>query len=231
LDYAKYWRSDAGAAVIEDLLKMINESQRVVGSENVVLVFPGLAAEFSTSLQDILSKALVPVIGMTAFPPTASGQILYEVLKQKFRELGGELLLVGSGVKQVKLQGKRCQKVIVQSKGRSSEFSARSFVLATGGIFGGGINVTPKVKQETVLGLPLFIPSKWTRSEFLGEQPYARMGIEVDCELRPIKSQNQEVILENVRVVGRMLAHWDPWVEHCGGGVSLASGWFAGEKM
>jgi len=139
--------------------------------------------------------------------------------------------MVGTGVKQVEMQGRLCHKVIVSSKRRDTEFCARSFVLATGGIFGGGIEVTPDSSRETVFGLPLFVPSEWTRAEFLGEQPYARMGIEVDSELRPIESRSRDVVLENVRVVGRMLAHWDPWVEYCGGGVSLASGWLAGEKL
>lgn len=234
MDYAKFWQSDLGIAVIRDLLNRlaqeISEIQRIAGSEKLVVIFPGLVAGFSASLRNALSKAPFPVVEMTAFPPSACGQILYETLKRKFRELGGELL-VGTGVKRVELQGKLCHKVIVPSKGRDTEFSARSFVLATGGIFGGGIEVTPDSSRETVFGLPLFVPSEWTRAEFLGEQPYARMGIEVDRELRPITSGSQEVILENVRVVGRMLAHWDPWVEHCGGGVSLVTGWFAGEKI
>lgn len=230
MDYARYWQSDSGIADIKDLLQQTIERQRINAGDKAVLVFPGLVSEFSALLKNTLALNPFPVIGMTAFPPSPSGQILYENLKRRLRKLGGELL-VGASVKQVKLQGKQCEKVIVESKGKFTEFSARSFVLATGGIFGGGIEVTPKIKQEVIFKLPLYVPSEWTRSEFLGEQPYAGMGIEVNHELCPIKPQGQEVILENVRVVGRMLAHWDPWVEHCGGGVSLSSGWFAGEKI
>lgn len=241
IEYAKFWRSDVGIEVINDLLNRLAPeinmenheimiSPRIAGREKLVVVFPGLVAGFSASLRKVLSEAPFSVVEMTAFPPSACGQTLYETLKQKFRQLGGELI-VGTGVKRVEIRGKVCHKVIVSSKGRDTEFCARSFVLATGGIFGGGIEVTPDSSRETVFGLPLFVPSEWTRAEFLGEQPYARMGIEVDSELRPIESQSQDVILENVRVAGRMLAHWDPWVEHCGGGVSLASGWLAGEKI
>lgn len=252
MDYAKFWRSNLGIVALKDLLTRLDQElnpenlgtnlsqrisvsektgeQRIAGSEKLVVVFPGLVSSFSVSLQKVLSEAPFPVVEITAFPPSACGQTLYEKLKQKFRELGGEIL-VGTGVKRIECQGKVCHKVIVSSKGRDTEFSARTFVLATGGIFGGGIEVTPDSSRETVFELPLFVPSEWTRAEFLGEQPYAQMGIEVDRELRPIESRSQEVVLENVRVVGRMLAHWDPWVEHSGGGVSLASGWFAGDKI
>lgn len=235
MDYAKYWRSVPGIGALKRVLnrlaqEMDSERQGSTGRGKSVVVFPGLTSVFSNSLKDVLAEAPFPVVEMTVFPPSASGHILYDALKQKFRSLGGELL-VGTGVKQVELQGKLCHKVIVKGKGRDTAFSTRSLVLATGGIFGGGIEVTPKAAQEMVFGLPLFVPTEWTHSEFLGEQPYARMGIEVDRELRPIDSQSKKAILENVRVIGRMLAHWDPWSENCGGGVSLASGWLAGEKM
>lgn len=247
MDYAKYWRSIQGIKVFNDFLDRLAQEMdyefygaNVIHGESLiqggvengesVVVFPGMTSLFSKSLQKVIAEAPFPVVEMTAFPPSASGHTLYEGLKRRFRELGGELL-VGSGVKHVELHGNRCHKVIVQSKGKDTAFASHSFILATGGIFGGGIEVTPEVAWERAFGLPLFIPTAWTSAEFLGEQPYARIGVEVDGELRPFDSQSNKVILENVRVVGRMLAHWDPWVEHCGGGVSLASGWFAGEKI
>lgn len=234
MDYARFWQTDLGIDLknlLKGLVAQITCASRQGGeSLESVVVFPGLVSEFSSLPETILAEAPFPVVEMTTFPPSASGQILYEALKRMFKDLGGELL-VGTGVKKVELRGRLCQSVIVSSKGRDSSFSARSFVLATGGIFGGGVKVTPSNQQETVFGLPLFVPSDWTHPEFLGEQPYARMGVEVNRELRPVDPQSQEVILENVHVVGRMLAHYDPWVEHCGGGVSLASGWSAGDMI
>ncbi|MDQ7093084.1 anaerobic glycerol-3-phosphate dehydrogenase subunit GlpB [Desulfosporosinus sp. PR] len=235
VDYVRFWRTESGTAELSSLAKGLVAQVSNAGTQGsqlsgTVVVFPGLVSEFSSSLEQVVAEISLPLVEMTAFPPSASGGILYEVLKQKFKALGGELL-VGAGVKAIEAEGKLCRKVIVSSKGRDSCFSAQSFVLATGGIFGGGIKVTPSIQQETVLGLPLFVPSHWTRPEFLGEQPYAQMGVEVDCSLRPLNPQSQEVIFENVRIVGRMLAHYDPWIEQCGGGVSLASGWFAGDSI
>lgn len=235
MDYARYWRSETGMMELERVLSGLAQHFGQGGQEQrenrkTAVVFPGLVTVFSKHLKDILAGMPFPVIEMTTFPPSASGQFLYEALKQKFKSLGGEIL-IGSRVKHAEILGKRCQAVTVQSKGRDTVFSARSFVLATGGIFGGGIVVSPKAARETVFDLPLYVPEEWTHPAFLGDQPYARMGIVVDHELRPIDPQSQNVLLENVRVAGRMLAHWDPWTEHCGGGVSLASGWFAGEKL
>lgn len=235
MEYAEYWQSEPGLVAFKDLLNRLNQVidcdlQKPIGNRKSVVVFPGLASAFSYSLKNVLSETPFSVVEMTGLPPSASGHTLYCALKQKFKASGGELL-VGASVKKIELQGRFCDRVIVKSKGKDKTFSARSFVLATGGIFGGGIEVTPETAQEMVLGLPLYIPKEWTNTEFLGDQPYAHMGVDVDSNLRPIDSDSKQVILENIRIVGRMLAHWDPWYEHCGGGVSLASGWFAGEQM
>lgn len=236
IDYAKYWRSSAGIENFKHTLNSLSQELVCTGKSSGIIenqaavIFPGLAAGFSHTLRDLLVGAPFPVVEMTAFPPSANGQALYEALKDKFSALGGELL-VGAAVNDAEIEGGNCQKVMVNSKGRNSVFSARSYILASGGIFGGGIEVTPGKGRETAFGLPLYVPDKWSQAEFLGEQPYAQMGIEVDPELRPLDPRSRNVLLENVRVIGRTLAHWDPWSEHCGGGVSLAAGWFAGEKI
>ncbi|AET70838.1 glycerol-3-phosphate dehydrogenase, anaerobic, B subunit [Desulfosporosinus orientis DSM 765] len=233
MDYARYWCSAPGTRALKNVFNSLVQrlENTTTDLRNIVIIFPGLSAGFSMLLQEELKRLPFPVLEMTAFPPSFAGYELYQALRKRFKALGGEMI-VGAGVKEVERQGKRCQRILVQSKGKDSEFRARKFVLATGGIFGGGIEVTPQEAKEMVFGLPLFVPrGEWTKAEFLGEQPYARMGVEVDHELRPLDLKTHELIWENVRVIGRMLAHWDPWMEHCGGGVALASGWFAGEKM
>lgn len=225
MEYARYWQSGPGIAELKRVLTGVT----ITCSETVVL-FPGLATAFSEPLKEVLSETPFPVIEMTSFPPSAGGHNLYNALKQKFKSLGGELLM-GTGVQRIELQEKECRKAIVRSKGRPTAFAAHSFILATGGILGGGIEVTAEAAQETLLGLPLYVPAEWTKSEFLGEQPYAHTGIEADSDLRPVDPGTKGVLCKNLRVIGRMLAHWDPWTENCGGGVSLATGWYAGEKL
>lgn len=241
MEYARFWRTEAGRTsfgqLLDALLKDIEENRgegeagkRSEGREDVTVVFPGLSRVFSEPLQKLIAQFPYPIVEMTDMPPSFGGNILYEALKRKFRALGGEILL-GSKVLNVDTEGKIAQQVCVQSKGRESLFKAREFVLATGGVFGGGIEAPPNAVREKVFGIPLLVPEGWTQTQFLGEQPYARLGVEVDSALRPLDPQSGEVCFENVRVVGRMLAHWDPWVEYCGGGVSIVSGWLAGETI
>lgn len=230
LEFARFWRTEEGMEALKKLLNSLARNMEVQAGEKSAVIFPGFSRVFAKPLQELLAQFPFPIVEMTDMPPAFGGEILYNALKRKFKDFGGEIIL-GSGVRKGDTQGKTCQQVWVRSKGRDTNVQAREFVLATGGIYGGGIEAAREGVNEKVLGLPLFVPEEWTRAQFLGEQPYARLGVEVNAELRPVDPQSGEILLENVRVVGRSIAHWDPWVEYCGGGVSLATGWLAGEML
>lgn len=236
--YARFWDSAEGLAELQKLFREIGAETGGLKTKNPgrqgrgesVLLFPGLAAEFCPALEQVLLQAPFPVLELTAFPPSVAGLYLYEELKRRFQSLGGELL-TGSRVVRAETEGKEIKRVILDSKGKEAAYSARRYVIASGGVLGGGIAASPQGIRETIAGLPLFIPPSLTKEEFLGEQPYAAMGVEADSELRPLDPARGEVLLTNVMVVGRTLAHWDPWRDSCGGGVSITSGFVAGTKL
>lgn len=222
--YTKFWCSEKGR---DSLRNWIGEMTQEMASESGAVIFPGLHAAACPQVEEILTRIPWPVVEMTSFPPSAAGQALYHSLRERFKILGGELL-PGSRVERVEAESGQARRAIVKSKGKEISFTAKKFVLATGGILGRGIAASPGRVRETVLELPLHVPQEWSGSRFLAEQPYAHTGVEVDHSLRPCDPVTGEALLENVLVVGRMLAHWDPWVGHCGGGVSLTSGFLAG---
>ncbi|HEX3015583.1 MAG TPA: anaerobic glycerol-3-phosphate dehydrogenase subunit GlpB [Desulfobacteria bacterium] len=236
VDYANFWDTAMGRQSLGQFFGRI-EKEMKKEALSLAVVFPSLSARFcdtstaamqsSGSLPDcIQAEVSFPVVEMTAFPPTAAGRALATALVHKFKDLGGELLQ-GVEVTGADMQSGECRRILVQSKGKTIRISARHYVLASGGTFSGGIEVDNRGAAEKVFGLPLYVPDDWTRTEFLGEQPYAKVGVEVDKNLRPLRP-NGQVAVNNVMVTGRMLAHWDPWLEKCGGGVSLASGYLAG---
>lgn len=238
-DYARYWNSKNGIKELQAFLTGLEReirkgnsdivSQETDSFKDTVVIFPGLSAGLSYSLQDLLAQVPFPVIETTLFPPSPGGRSLEDNLKRKFKAMGGELL-IGCKALRAEIKDGICQSIAVESKGKELNIQARSFVLAGGGILGGGIQVTPYACQEALCNLPLYVPPEWTKEEFIGEQPYARIGVEADFNLNPIDDQGN-VLLKNTYICGRMLAHWDPWTEHCGGGVSLASGYLAGGKI
>lgn len=237
VDYARFWTTDRGHRELARILAElsadlpVNPSQSGPGTHHrMAVIIPGLAAEFDQGLTRIIKNSPFPVLQMTAFPPAAGGKNLQESLVGKFKQAGGEFLS-GSSVVGAILQDGHCAEVFVQSKGRQSSFQAQTYVLAGGGILGGAIEVTPQGARERVFDLPLFVPGQWSTAEFLAEQPYARIGIEVDQFLRPLDPERGGIVVNNIMVAGRMLAHWDPWVDKCGAGVSLATGYRAGQLI
>lgn len=227
-DYARYWASQEGIDYLRGFLMEIMRELPGL-KEGVVLVFPGLCASFEPTLQKLLASLTVSVVESTIFPPSPVGIDLYRLLRKKFKDLGGEFVINGKA-KAAIIKDSYCHSIVLQNQGKTQQLKAKSFVLATGGIFGGGIQVGPRTIREEVFDCPLFLPERWTEDGFLGPQPYALTGIEVDNELHPLNS-NGQIFLQNVYVCGRMLAHWDPWTDYCGGGVALATGYLAGSKL
>lgn len=238
LEYASFWRSPQGQKRLQKILEALTEELLAKGSKELNLdssqgikvrtavLMPGLASLFS-ALEKIRVNLPFPVLEMTGFPPGPHGRILYDQLVQTFKKRGGELLL-GSKVLGAKMQEGICQQVYVQSKGKNSVFHAAKFVLATGGLLGGGLEVAAERKavRERVLNLPVYISDEWANPDFLGKQPYAYSGIEVNEALQPVDYKDT-----NIFVVGRALAYWDPWSENCAGGVSITSGYYVGEML
>ncbi|WP_426379469.1 FAD-binding protein [Desulfosporosinus sp. SYSU MS00001] len=242
IDYAAIWRSKEGQNLLAQEIETIRREQQGAGSkaERIAVVLPSLVSEyFDASRTKIYGKDYpLPVLEMSSFIPSPHGRYFAEYLKHQFTDLGGELMI---GARAAALTGeplsdkepKSCREIIVHSMGKVLHLKAKTFILATGGLLGGGIKVGRERKsiQEDVFDLPLYVPQEWSASQFFAPQPFAQIGVETDSCLRPLDTKLGQVIWDNVHVVGRMLAHWDPWTQRCGGGVSVTSGCAAAEMI
>ena len=73
-------------------------------------------------------------------------------------------------------------------------------------------------------GEPRFAPG------YFDPQPLSRVGVATDNSLRPVDGDGRRAA-ENVLVAGASLAGAEPWREKSGEGVSLATGYRAGELI
>lgn len=242
VDYAQIWRSEEGQRTLGSKIEEIKREYQAAGrsTSKLVVVVPSLVREYVDSSRTKLNtkEFSLPVLEMNSFVPSPHGRYLAEFLKHLFTDLGGELMI---GARAAAIKGepvsnsrsKVGRELIVQSMGKSLCLKGRKFILATGGLLGGGIKVgmARKSIQEGVFDLPLFVPQEWSDSQFLAPQPFAQTGVETDQQLRPLDPEQGQVVWDNVHVVGRMLAHWDPWTQRCGGGVAVTSGYAAAELI
>jgi glycerol-3-phosphate dehydrogenase subunit B len=182
--------------------------------------------------RELESRLERPVFEVATLPPSVPGIRLYEALTAELRRAGGRLL-IGQAVIGAETAGGRVEGVVTQAAARPTTHRARSFVLASGGLAAGGIQVdsSGKVREAvfdlTLAGLPAangrprFLPT------YLDEQPLDRVGLPVDDRLRPTDADGRPRF-ENLHAAGATLAGAAPWREGSGNGLSLATGYAAG---
>jgi glycerol-3-phosphate dehydrogenase subunit B len=172
-----------------------------------------------------------PVFEVATLPPSVPGIRLYEALTDELRRAGGRLL-IGQAVIGAETADGRVEGVVTQAAARPTTHRARSFVLASGGLAAGGIQVDSHGKvREAVFDLPLAaLPAQTGRPRFLptylDEQPLDRVGVPVDGRLRPTAEEGLPRF-ENLHAAGATLAGAVPWKEGSGSGLSLATGYAA----
>jgi glycerol-3-phosphate dehydrogenase subunit B len=182
------------------------------------------AEEIWHELQDRLGA---PVFEVPTLPPSIAGIRLYGALRERLRRLGGRIV-IGAPAIGAERDGPRVRAVLAASSARASRFEAPWFVLATGGVSAGGIEMDSHgAVREVVLDLPLSHVDGAGGQRFapvyLDEQPFARAGVGVDAALRPVDGEGRRV-LDNVVVAGAALAGAVPWREASGNGLALATG-------
>jgi glycerol-3-phosphate dehydrogenase subunit B len=109
-------------------------------------------------------------------------------------------------------------------------YEASSYVLATGGLASSGLESDPRRITEPVFDCHVPHPgdrSDWVADEFLGDQPFARFGLDVDERLRPVAADGRAEYA-NLHAAGTVLGGGDFAAEQSSGGVAIATGYRAG---
>ena len=124
--------------------------------------------------------------------------------------------------------------VETSTSARPLKHAAAGFVLATGGVLGGGFQSDHHGRfWETIFNLPLSVPqdrSQWFRPLFMDPegQPVFRGGVTVNSQFQPLDGRGG-VVYRNLWAAGGLLAGADALQEHSREGIALATGVAAGE--
>lgn len=185
------------------------------------------------ALSDLQAAAGAQIFEIPTLPASVPGMRLYRMLEAALERAGGHVQL-GSFVQRAEADGDRIAAVYSEAAAREQRHRAARFVLATGGIAGGGVRATDaNTLVETALNLPLRAPAAradWLAPRFLNEtgHPVFRSGVAVDAQLRPLDAAGQ-VVYQNVTVAGSALTGCDPIREGSLEGIAAATGWMAGQ--
>ncbi|MFZ2359224.1 MAG: glycerol-3-phosphate dehydrogenase subunit GlpB [Anaerolineae bacterium] len=196
--------------------------------------------DHAAAFADLQSAAGAPIFEIPTLPPSVPGMRLFKALRARLWQMGVQLYagIEAIGAETIAANGAagRVQWVETATTSRPMKNRARAYLLATGGILGGGFDSdhTGRI-WETVFGLPLTIPQKryeWFRPAFMDPagHPVFNGGVAVDGRMQPMDAAGQ-VIYSNLWAVGGALASVDPIQQHSLEGIAIATGVAAGQAI
>jgi glycerol-3-phosphate dehydrogenase subunit B len=217
------------AEVIEAIRPHIADAARIG--------FPAVLGQRQASaVHQALQKNLGrPVFEIPGLPPSVPGIRLHHILKDAIEQNGGRVF-EGTEAVGSETENGRVTAVYTETAARNRAHRYQHYVLATGGILGGGITADHAGQvREVIFDLPLDTPESqldWFRRDFMNAQghPIYRSGVMVDDTLRPVDA-DRRALYENLFAAGTTLAGCDPIRERSFDGVALATGYAAGNLV
>lgn len=167
------------------------------------------------------------VFEIPTLPPSVPGIRLATALRHAL-EAHGVRVEIGMEAVGFHAEDGVIQYVETATSARPLKHRAQAFLLATGGVLGGGFNSDHTGHfWETIFDLPLTVPQDrraWFRPDFLDPQgqPAFRGGVAVNDALQPVDAAGN-VVYANLWAAGGLLAHMDAILERSLEGVAIAS--------
>jgi glycerol-3-phosphate dehydrogenase subunit B len=199
--------------------------------------FPAvLGLERATTVQQAFQAQLGrPVFEIPGLPPSVAGMRLQHILKAAIERNGGR---VYDGMEAVgfEAEGGRVTAVVTEAAGQNRPHRAESYVLASGGILGGGITTNYQGQaREVIFDLPVALPSsrlEWFHRDFLDSRghPIYRSGLMVNGGFQAVDGDGR-VCHENLYAAGTTLADCEAIRERSFEGIALATGYVVGEVI
>jgi glycerol-3-phosphate dehydrogenase subunit B len=189
-----------------------------------------LGEEHTEGIRADLAAALgVEVFEVPTGPPSIPGVRLEGKV---FDALDAEGVLIETGNKVVDYEAGNgeVESVVVDRNGSRVPYAAEQFVLATGGLIGGGVDSDREGVREPVFDCHVAQPAdryEWFEDEAFGDHPFAAFGLRPDEQLRP-QDGDGDPEFDNLRAAGAVLGNYDYAAEKSASGVSLATGVRAG---
>lgn len=193
---------------------------------DLALIPPILGARAGSGIHKIAAEALgCPFIELLSVPPGVAGLRIRDALADALASLNVEFY-ENASITGAEVKSGQCAGVKIFSAGRETLQTAGAFVIATGGILGGGVLLEQGKASEAVFGLNIPVPAnvdEWSEPEVFGRHLVSSLGVAVGADMRA-----RDVSLANVFFAGRTIGGYDQSAEKSGHGVAIATGWRAG---
>ncbi len=193
-----------------------------------------------TLLAELERETNSPVFEIPTLPPSVPGVRLFKAFRRHLQSLGVRLtagmeIIAAETIAPNGAPG-AVRWVESATSSRPLKLRADNYLLATGGILGGGFNsdVNGRV-WETIFNLPLTVPQNradWFQASFLNPQghPVFAGGVAVNQNFQPV-AENGQPLYANLWAAGALLAHNDAIQERSTEGTAVATGVAAAQAL
>jgi glycerol-3-phosphate dehydrogenase subunit B len=172
----------------------------VIGIDNLHEALDNLATQLGTSVGEV-----------STLPPSAPGTRFFTAMRRYLLD-SGVRLQIGHPVIRGIMEHGRAIGVEVAGAGKSTRFEAKAILLATGGLYGGGLFSDDRGKVwEPLFHIPVqYIPdrTRWFNDTLLDPRghPVHYFGVRANQRMQPLDEAGN-LIAENLYVAGQILAH------------------------
>jgi glycerol-3-phosphate dehydrogenase subunit B len=182
------------------------------------------------ALDDFSRQLERPCFEIPTMPPSVPGTRLSNGLRRWLLRQGVRVQ-IGHPVVRGIVENGRCLGVEVGALGHTNPFYADHIILATGGLYNGGIQSDESGSLwEPVFDLPVQSPTGdgregWYRDNLLihrGHPIHRCTGLRVNKQMQPL-GVDGEPVFENVYAAGHLLAGFNPLTDGCAEGIVLAT--------
>lgn len=180
-------------------------------------------------MAELAAMTGAPVAEIPTLPPSVPGVRLHHALVARLQRLGVRVEVNMTVIGFATHPGTQTIRgVQTATTARPLEHRAGAYLLATGGILGGGLNSDHQGRiWETAFNLPVAVPDRdqWFRPEFLDPRghPVFAGGVAVDANWQPVDAARAPVYT-NLWAAGSILAHADSIRTRSREGLALATG-------
>lgn len=181
--------------------------------------------------EDIAGRLGAPVFEIPTLTPSVPGTRLYNTLKRWLLEHGARVQ-IGHPVTRLLDENGHVTGVAVASAGRETLIRADAVILATGGLYGGGLLSDDRGRVwEPIADLPVLAQNEraaWFRPHLLDPRghPVHGFGLAVDEQLRPLNREGGPAY-PNLFAAGHLLGGLEPVAGGYDEGLDLASAYAA----
>ena len=226
LDLARYVDKEEGFNWLK------SELVRVSGGFDAVIIPPICGTvNYTKSFKELQNLGFI-LVEAVSIPPGVGGYRLRNALISEAKKLDIKFI-ENCNVQRAVIENGKCKSIVALHNNIAgaleTEYSADKFIIATGGVIGGGIASTPDKVYEKIFNIEIKSPaSVEERSDknVFGSHIFTKFGVNVNNKLQAIDSSGSP-LYDNVFFAGNTLSDYDFPTEKSGYGVACSTGYTA----